>query len=176
MRMASLKRVGLCWCVAWPLNGRSCGRYASTRKSGSIRQLSLQSKFLPSFREQYSPPNPESASIGHNLGWRNCIAVVTLKHALTYLTPTPTITPPPPPPPPPPPTPPTTTTPHHHHPPPHHHHHHPHSPHLHSHPRPSAAYMRLRTGHCIGLGFGLGIGLSPVRRQVITCTNAELHA
>ena len=24
---ASLKRVGLCWCVAWPLRGRSCGRY-----------------------------------------------------------------------------------------------------------------------------------------------------
>ena len=43
----------------------------STRESGSIRQLSLQSKFLPSFREQYSPPNPESASIGRNLGWRN---------------------------------------------------------------------------------------------------------
>ena len=49
--------------IMWP--------YASTRKSGSIRQLSLQSKFLPSFREQYSPPNPESASIGHNLGRRN---------------------------------------------------------------------------------------------------------
>ena len=43
--------------------------YAS--ESGSIRQLSLQSKFLPSFWERYSPPNPESASIGRNLGWRN---------------------------------------------------------------------------------------------------------
>ena len=43
----------------------------STRESGSIRQLSLQSKFLPSFRERYSPPNPGSASIGRNLGWRN---------------------------------------------------------------------------------------------------------
>ena len=75
MRVASLKRVvrvGLCWCVAWPIRGRSCGRYASTRESGIIRQLSLQSKFLPSFRERYSPPNPESASIGQNLGWRNC--------------------------------------------------------------------------------------------------------
>ena len=172
MRVASLKRVGLCWCVAWPLHGRSCGRYASTRESGSICQLSLQSKFLPSYRERYSPPNPESASIGRNLGWRNCIAVVTLKHALTYLTPTPTptITTPPPTP--------TITT----HPPTHPHHPpslptpYPHSPHLHSHPRPRAAYMRLWTGHCIGLGFGPGIGLSPVRRQVITCTNAELHA
>ena len=47
------------------------GRHASTRESGSIRQLSLQSKFLPSFRERYSPPNPESASIGRNLVWRN---------------------------------------------------------------------------------------------------------
>ena len=64
-----------CWCVAWPLRGRSCVRYASIRESGSIRQLSLQSKFLPSFRERYSPPNPESASIGRNLGWRNCTYV-----------------------------------------------------------------------------------------------------
>ena len=53
-----------------PLCGRSCGRYMSTRESGSIPQLSLQSKFLPSFRERYSPPNPESASTGRNLGWR----------------------------------------------------------------------------------------------------------
>ena len=72
MRVASLKKMGLCWCVAWALRGRSCGRYASTRESDSIRQLSLQSKFLP-FRERYSPPNPESASIGRNLGWRNCL-------------------------------------------------------------------------------------------------------
>ena len=57
--------------LAWALPGRSCGRYASRRESGSIRQLSLQSKFLPSFRERCSPPNPESASIGRNLGWRN---------------------------------------------------------------------------------------------------------
>ena len=57
--------------LAWPLRGRSCGCYASRRESGSIRQLSLQSKFLPSFRERCSPPNPESASIGRNLGWRN---------------------------------------------------------------------------------------------------------
>ena len=71
MRVASLKRVGLCWCVAWPLRGRSCARNASTRESSSIRQLSLQSKFLPSFRERYSPPNPESASMGRNLSWRN---------------------------------------------------------------------------------------------------------
>ena len=62
MRVASLKRVGLCWCVAWPLRGRSCDCHASTCESGSIRQLSLQSKFLPSFQERYSPPNPESAS------------------------------------------------------------------------------------------------------------------
>ena len=59
------------WDCVLPLRGRSCGRYASTRESGSIRQLSLQSKFLSSFRERYSPPNPESASIGRNLGWRN---------------------------------------------------------------------------------------------------------
>ena len=71
MRVASLKRVGLCWCVAWPLRGRSCARYGSTRESDSICQLSLQSKFLPSFWERYSPPNPDSASIGRNLGWRN---------------------------------------------------------------------------------------------------------
>ena len=58
--------------LAWTLRGGSCGRYASRRESGSIRQLSLQSKFLPSFRERCSPPNPESASIGRNLGWRNC--------------------------------------------------------------------------------------------------------
>ena len=63
------------WCVAWPLRGRSCCRYASTPESGSIHQLSLQSKFLPSFREQYSPPNPESALIGRNLGWRNWIKI-----------------------------------------------------------------------------------------------------
>ena len=56
-------------CLAAPR--RSCCHYASTYESGSIRQLSLQSKFLPSFRERYSPPNPESASIGRNLGWRN---------------------------------------------------------------------------------------------------------
>ena len=42
VRVASLKRVGVCWCVAWPLGGRSCGRYASTHESGSIRQLSLR--------------------------------------------------------------------------------------------------------------------------------------
>ena len=57
--------------LAWPLSGGSCGRYASRRESDRIRQLSLQSKFLPSFRERCSPPNPESASIGRNLGWRN---------------------------------------------------------------------------------------------------------
>ena len=60
---------GLCWCVAWPLRGRSCGRYASTRESDGI--LSLQTKYLPSFRERYSPPDPESASIGRSLGWCN---------------------------------------------------------------------------------------------------------
>ena len=75
------------WCVAWMLRGRSRGRYASTRQSGSIRQLSLQSKFLPSFRERYSPPNPESASIGRNLGWRNysCCPVMDVKNMTTNL-------------------------------------------------------------------------------------------
>ena len=66
-------------CHAWPLRGGSCGRFASTRQSGSFRQLSLQSKFLPSFRERYSPPNPESASIDRNLGWRNYSSMLRLK-------------------------------------------------------------------------------------------------
>ena len=35
MRVASLKRVGLCWCFAWPLRGRSCRRYASQAVSTS---------------------------------------------------------------------------------------------------------------------------------------------
>ena len=75
------------WCVAWTLRGRSCGRYASIRESGSICQLSLQSKFLPSFWERYSPPNPESASIGRNLGWRNysCCPVMDVKNMTTNL-------------------------------------------------------------------------------------------
>ena len=72
---------------AWP-SAADHVAHASTHDSGSIRQLSLQSqtlvsvlqsKFLPSFRERYSPPNPESASIGRNLGWRNS------KDALTAL-------------------------------------------------------------------------------------------
>ena len=58
-------------CVGALLRGRSC--VAATRAHASIRQVSLQSKFLPSFREWYSPPNPECASIGRNLGWRNYI-------------------------------------------------------------------------------------------------------
>ena len=67
------------WVVlAWTLRGRSCGRYASRRESGNIRQLSLQLKFLPSFRERCSPPNPESASIGRNLGWRNSNSIEIL--------------------------------------------------------------------------------------------------
>ena len=70
------------WCVAWALRGRSCGRYASTRESDSIHKLSLQSKFLPSFRKRYSPPNPESASIGRNLGWRNSLLILSLESKL----------------------------------------------------------------------------------------------
>ena len=58
-------------CLATPR--QMCGCYASTSESGSIRQLSLQSKFLPSFRERYSPPNPENASIGRNLTWADII-------------------------------------------------------------------------------------------------------
>ena len=70
----------LCWkqwdCIDALLGRSTADRVAATRahaSQGSIRQLSLQSKFLPSFRERYSPPNPESAWIGRNLGWRNCL-------------------------------------------------------------------------------------------------------
>ena len=82
MRVDSLKRVRLCWCVTWPLCGRSCGRCRSTRESGSISQLSLQSKFLPFFRERYSPPNPVSASIGRNPG---DVIWSILRHTVTKL-------------------------------------------------------------------------------------------
>ena len=65
----------------WDCVGALLGRSAAVRVAAAWAHASqavyaschYNQNFCPPFRERYSPSNPESASIGRNLGWRNLV-------------------------------------------------------------------------------------------------------